>query len=389
MRKKLIALSIALLTIGGSLVNLQIANAAGTEFCNGVDGTNGVMVVAYSNVTDGSRCTGVVVIPEGVNRIVMGAFRNNAAITGIDFSQNTTLSDIGAAAFWGVTGVVSIEIPGNIDTIHQYAFARMNSLQTVVMLEGVRRVLNGAFALDTSLIRVVIPNSVTTIGGNYNGEGYVGPPQIFWGDDLLPCVTYPLTAVILFNSLFGFDRCNSLTLPPDFLTPKTYGNPASVTGYAPALPATPVTPTAPVITASATSVIYNGVPQSAAYSVDQESSCSTTYNDSPIPPVAAGSYAVSITCSANSLTSTATTTLTITKASPVISWSTPGAITTATKLSSSQLNAFSYIPGSFTYSSAIGSTLPIGDDLITATFTPTDSTNYTTSTMTVTIHVTP
>ena len=180
----------------------------------------------------------------------------------------------------------------------------------------------------------------------------------------------------------------SLTLPPDFLTPKTYGNPASVTGYAPAAPAVALTPTAPVITAGTTSVIYNGVPQSATYSVDQKSSCSTTYNGSAIPPVAAGTYAVSLTCTANSLTSTATTTLTITKAAPVISWSTPAAITSSTKLGASQLNAFSYIPGSFTYSASAGSSLPIGDDLITATFTPTDTTNYTSATMTVTIKVT-
>jgi hypothetical protein len=190
------------------------------------------------------------------------------------------------------------------------------------------------------------------------------------------------------TSLDIFTIVPSLTLPPDFLTPKTYGNPASVTGTAPALPATPITPTAPVITASNTSVIYNGVPQTAPYSVDQKSSCTTTYNGSSIPPVQAGSYAVSITCSANSLTSTATTTLTITKASPVISWSTPSAITSSTKLGASQLNAFPYIPGSFTYSAASGSTLPIGDDLVTATFTPTDTTNYTSATMTVTIKVT-
>jgi hypothetical protein len=185
-----------------------------------------------------------------------------------------------------------------------------------------------------------------------------------------------------------FTDTPSLTLPPDFLTPKTYGNPSPVTGYAAALPATPITPTAPVITASNSSVIYNGVPQSATYSVDQKSSCSTTYNGSSIPPVAAGSYAVSITCLANSLSSTATSTLTITKATPVISWSTPSAITSTTKLGASQLNAFSYIPGSFTYSATTGSTLPIGDDLVTATFTPTDTTNYTSATMTVTIKVT-
>jgi hypothetical protein len=190
------------------------------------------------------------------------------------------------------------------------------------------------------------------------------------------------------SSVDIFTLVPDLTLPPDFLAPKTYGNPASVTGYAPALPATPVTPTAPAITAGTTSVIYNGVPQSGTYSVDQESSCSTTYNGSAIPPVQAGTYAVSLTCTANSLSSTATTTLTITKAAPVISWSTPSAITTATKLGSSQLNAFSYIPGSFTYSASAGSTLPIGDVLVTATFTPTDTTNYTSATMTVTIKVT-
>jgi hypothetical protein len=146
----------------------------------------------------------------------------------------------------------------------------------------------------------------------------------------------------------GQEPTPTLTLPPDFLTPKTYGNPSPVTGFAPVAPATPITPTAPIITASNSSVIYNGVPQSAAYSVDQKSSCSTTYNGSSIPPVSAGTYAVSITCSANSLTSTATSTLTITKATPVISWSTPSAITSTTKLGASQLNAFSYIPGTFT-----------------------------------------
>ena len=219
-----------------------------------------------------------------------------------------------------------------------------------------------------------------------SGDGYQAVGFTSNGRDLLD--TYDG------NSVDIFTVAPSTTLPPDFLTPKTYGNPASVTGTAPAAPVVALTPTAPVITTGATSVIYNGVPQSATYSVDQKSSCSTTYNGSSIPPVTAGTYAVSITCSANSLTSTATTTLTITKASPVISWSTPAAITSTTKLGASQLNAFSYIPGSFTYSAAssaigAGSTLPAGDDLVTATFTPTDSTNYTTSTMTVTIHVTP
>ena len=333
MRKKLIALSIALLTIGGLVSSTTVARA-------GVPQT----VIGLALMPNAE----FLIIPAGQDPIPVGF-----SLTG--FASYFELSR------WSGSGSVRIssgEILGPlIEACHEGAFI-------------------------SEVISEVYPNICLGIG------------HVFTGNEIIQLVEWELLGT-------GNDGDSEdifivtppepvgLTIPPDFLTPKTYGNPASVTGYAPALPATPVTPTAPVITASATSVIYNGVPQSAPYSVDQKSSCSTTYNGSSIPPVTAGTYAVSITCSANSLTSTATTTLTITKAAPVISWSTPGAITTATKLSSTQINAFSFIPGSFTYSSAIGSTLPAGDDLVTATFTPTDSTNYTTSTMTVTIHVTP
>jgi hypothetical protein len=360
------------------------------------------MDVVDSVVTDGSLCTGEVVFRSGVVGIGNGAFLDNLQITGLDFSQNNTLSDIQRYAFFG-SGLTSVVIPSSVLTIGTNAFT-FSPLQTVTLSEGLRDIGDSAFGF-TNIQHLTIPSSVQTIGGG-----------AFIGNLLLTRVVFesPASVTNLAFSIFGVtalqtvEYCGSnslvlsypywnevvpscstsLTLPPDFLTPKTYGNPASVTGTAPALPATPVTPTAPAITAGATSVIYNGVPQSATYSVDQKSSCSTTYNGSAIPPVAAGTYAVSLTCSANSLTSTVTTTLTITKAAPVISWSTPAAITTATKLSSSQLNAFSYIPGSFTYSASAGSSLPAGDDLVTATFTPTDTTNYTSATMTVTIKVT-
>jgi hypothetical protein len=325
MRKKLIALSIALLTIGGSVSSTTVARA---------DVPQTVIGLAVEPNAE------FLIIPEGQDPIPVGF-----SLTG--FSSYFALSN------WSGSGSVRIsygEIIGSlIEACHEGNF--ISAAYPNICL-GIGDVFTG-----NEIIQLVVWESLVTGNDGDSEDIFIVTP--------------------------------STTLPPDFLAPKTYGNPASVTGTAPALPATPVTPTAPAITAGSTSVIYNGVPQSAPYSVDQKSSCSTTYNGSSIPPVTAGSYAVSITCSANSLTSTATTTLTITKATPVISWSTPAAITTATKLSSSQLSAFSYIPGSFTYSSAIGSSLPIGDELITATFTPTDSTNYTSATMTVTIHVTP
>ena len=328
MRKKLIALSVALLTIGGSVSSVTAAKA---------DVPQTVVGFAVGGNAE------VLIIPEGQDPIPVG------------YSLTWSSEYFGVSQWFG---------------------------------DGSVRISNAIF--KGSLNDACYPSYF--IAQRYpNICGGIG--TVFTGDEILEVVVWDIFPPG--NDYYSQDIFTvtpptpSLTFPPDFLTPKTYGNPASVTGTAPAAPAVAVTPTAPVITAGTTSVIYNGVPQSATYSVDQKSSCSTSYNGSSIPPVAAGTYAVSLTCTANSLTSTATTTLTITKATPVISWSTPAAITTATKLSSTQINAFSYIPGSFTYSSAIGSTLPAGDDLITATFTPTDSTNYTSATETVTIHVTP
>ena len=459
MRKKLIALSVALLTIGGSLTFTTAANAAGTEFCNGADGSNGEMTIEANVLTDGSACTGDVVIPNGVDGIRYGAFVANESIVSVDFSKDHALSFIGDRAFAGTQitvldlssngllvligegafastpiTVLDLSRNTNLEVIGQHAF-EYSSLQSINLsgATSLRSIDNNAFYGTPILTSVDFTGAtaLTTIGDEAFGSAFslssidllsntsltsIGD-DAFAGDSLntvkLPsglthlgmnafqlsenqsvsCLIYLGNNDDVLHELMeeyiSVNQCTpAITIPPDFLTPKTYGNPASVTGTAPAAPAVALTPTAPVISAGSTSVIYNGVPQSAPYSVDQKSSCSTTYNGSAIPPVAAGSYAVSITCSANSLTSTVTTTLTITKAAPVISWSTPGAITTATKLSSSQLNAFSYIPGSFTYSASTVSTLPAGDDLVTATFTPTDTTNYTSATMTVTIKVT-
>jgi hypothetical protein len=72
---------------------------------------------------------------------------------------------------------------------------------------------------------------------------------------------------------------------------------------------------------------------------------------------------------------------------PTITWATPTAITYGTALSSTQLDAAATIPGTFSYSPAVGTVLTAGSQTLTATFTPTDSTNYKTATATVTLTV--
>jgi sugar lactone lactonase YvrE len=74
---------------------------------------------------------------------------------------------------------------------------------------------------------------------------------------------------------------------------------------------------------------------------------------------------------------------TATPAAPTISWSIPGAITYGTALGAAQLNATANVPGTFSYSPGAGAVLSAGTQTLTVTFTPTDTTNYTTVTATV------
>jgi RHS repeat-associated protein len=86
-------------------------------------------------------------------------------------------------------------------------------------------------------------------------------------------------------------------------------------------------------------------------------------------------------------TATKSVSLTVNKATPTITWSTPTAITYGTALSSTQLNATSSTGGTFSYSPASGSTPLAGTDTLSVTFTPTDTTDYNSATKSVNLTV--
>jgi hypothetical protein len=96
-------------------------------------------------------------------------------------------------------------------------------------------------------------------------------------------------------------------------------------------------------------------------------------------------------------TATATVTLTVTQAAPQIGWPTPAAIPYGTALSETQLNAsatvlvgsaYAPVAGSFVYTPATGTVLSVGMHTLSVTFTPTDTTDYSTVTTTVPLNVT-
>ena len=106
---------------------------------------------------------------------------------------------------------------------------------------------------------------------------------------------------------------------------------------------------------------------------------------------AAGTDTLSVTFTptdtTNYTTATKTVQLTVSQATPVITWATPAGITYGTALSATQLNATASVPGSFVYTPAAGSIPSAGTDTLSVIFTPTDTANYTTATKTVQLTV--
>ena len=85
---------------------------------------------------------------------------------------------------------------------------------------------------------------------------------------------------------------------------------------------------------------------------------------------------------------TASVSITVDAAKPVITWSTPAAVPAGTALSYTQLDATSSVAGTFVYSPAAGTLLTAtGSDTLSVTFTPTDTADYTTATATVSLTV--
>jgi hypothetical protein len=64
------------------------------------------------------------------------------------------------------------------------------------------------------------------------------------------------------------------------------------------------------------------------------------------------------------------------KLTPILAWMPPASIVYGAPLTASQLHATASVAGSFSYNPPVGTILAPGVHTLTATFTPTDTTNY-------------
>ncbi len=88
------------------------------------------------------------------------------------------------------------------------------------------------------------------------------------------------------------------------------------------------------------------------------------------------------------LPATATVSIDVSKATPVITWTAPAPLGAGQALSATQLDASTGVAGTFVYSPALGTVLDVGNNqTLGVTFTPADTTDYTSASGTVTINV--
>jgi hypothetical protein len=115
-----------------------------------------------------------------------------------------------------------------------------------------------------------------------------------------------------------------------------------------------------------------------------------TYSPAAGTLLTAGSQTLSVTFTPSDTsaynTATATVTLLVNKATPTVVWI-PLPIFYGTRLGSSQLDAFSLVPGTFTYTPPAGTLLPAGKHELSAVFTPKDTRDYLTISVNATLEV--
>ena len=246
---------------------------------------------------------------------------------------------------------------------------------------------SGKYGDSIMLTATLSPSGAPTTNGDIvtflSGSKTIGTAKLTGGVAALMTTAIPagsdsVTAVFSGDSIYGTSTSNPVSV--------NLSQAASSTTYAP-----PASQVYGVPAGTAGILNATGAPTGGTFTYTATSGGSTiAVNASTLLPV--GTYSLTATYTPSDSTDYATSAqtvigYTVTQATPVITWSTPGAITYGTQLSNAQLNATANVQGTFVYSPAAGAVLGVGTQKLSVTFTPADTLDYAVVTSSVNLQV--
>ncbi len=120
-------------------------------------------------------------IPDGVTSIGKYAFYGCSGLTSVNIGNSVT--SIGNYAFYGCSGLTSVNLGNSVTSIGDYAFRDCSGLTSVNLGNSVTSIGNDAFYGCSGLTSVTIPNSVTRIG-SWTFSGCSGLTSVIIGENV-------------------------------------------------------------------------------------------------------------------------------------------------------------------------------------------------------------
>jgi hypothetical protein len=247
-----------------------------------------------------------------------------------------------------------------------------------------------ATASSPFTIAQVTPTMTATDNGTYNGSAHPGTallsgvsgPAGSSLDGVSPNFTYYTG-----TSATGTPLSGALISAGTYTVVATFPGSTNYTSQSASSTFT-IAQAVPSVTWATPSAITFGTTLSATQ-LDASASVSGTFTYTPVSGavLGVGTHTLSVLFTpadtTDYTTATQTVQLVVNQATPTITWTTPSAITFGTALSGTQLDAGANVAGTFTYTPAAGTVLAVGMQTLSATFTPSDATDYNTVTKTV------
>jgi hypothetical protein len=154
------------------LTSIRIPNNITTIKKGAFAGCSGLesIIVEEGNPTYDSRENCNAIIETATNELIAGC-KNS-------FVPNGVTAIVGRA-FYGCSGLTSIEIPNTVTSIEEYIFYNCVNLTTVKLPQNLTIIENSTFENCTALTGINIPTTVTSIGtGAFGKTGLAVIPTV-------------------------------------------------------------------------------------------------------------------------------------------------------------------------------------------------------------------